>query len=872
MSSPPAGDSRLALAWQLVQSPAVTTLSLDIFDTLLWRVVPEPAQAFVLLGRRLADRGLLAPGVTPTAFARLRRQAEVRARERAHETRGGWECRLPEIWEELRPVVTADVSAGVGEEVALEYDVCRPDLAVVELAERAHKLGRSVLLVSDTYFSSDQLRRLLDRPELEGVLAGPLEVAASCEYGVGKAAGLFEAVCLARGLRPEQVVHVGDSSVADVEGAEAAGITAVHYRKGSESFSATTDAEGVTGVPLGDPRAVDDVLGDCGLTALRARASMLAEEEELAEPLRFFFSAGATVLGPSFAGFAAWVHERAAAHGASTVLCLMREGEFLDGLIRAAAPAAAVPVASEPMWLSRQVLALARVTSGSREELRSFLVRRRPTTVAGLFAQLGADARLAPELTDVLGAPLDAPEVVERVLDALDAVPQLRAEVVRRGRLLRAQLYAALDAQLPPDGPVVVVDVGWGGTIQALLSQLLADRGTPRDVVGLYLVTQAVAEARRLDGLVPEGYLASGGEPEELMAPLLRTPEILEQVCMADAGTLVGFAPDGAPACAPERMPRWQVAQKDAAQAGVHAFLRLWLTARSGAPERLDLSGPHARRLLLRQLSRLVTRPSAAEALAFGGWLHDDNFGAADAGAILDPLTLARVRAMSPEGLARLAMRDAFWPVGAARLVDPTLAAVAGLVAEGAVDPVTASTPAEVGDMEVYVDEGQDFVAGPKEIVPTTAGPQGRVHVRARQPVRRAERVRVDWSPRAALLRVDWLRVIVHTARAAEPILLEITDLARDGLHLNDAVLLPSGVVQLVGEDPFLAVDLRVLAPAAAGSAYLVDVELAFAALLLPAQDRAVSPPAAASAPPPPPRPLWKRAARRLVREARARL
>jgi len=875
------GDRRLSSMWQLLQSPAVAALSLDIFDTLLWRTVPEPAQAFVLLGTRLRDRGLLPTDLSPSAFGRLRHEAERRARDATMRTRGSPECRLEEIWAEMGSVATlGPLPRYIDEEVELEGDVCRVDLGVARLAALTVRvLGKGVRLVSDTYFSTAHVRRLLSRPELDGIVF--TDIAASCEYGVNKSTGLFDASLMASGLDPSQVVHLGDNEHADVEGATSAGVLAVHYQKADHGLMDILRAEAVIGVPLGDGQAIDPSTGDSGLTSLRAKVLGLSDRDEQLPSLRPFWSAGATVFGPALTGFASWVHERAAAHGAQKVLCLMREGEFLDRLVQRAASGAETSVPSEPLWLSRQVCALASVTAGTRTELQTFLVRRRPSSVAGLLAHLGVDAGLLPVLDGLLAAPLDAPHVADRVLDALEDAPQARAQLVLTARRLRGLLLEYLEGQLPPSGPVVIVDVGWGGTIQALLSALLKERGDAREVVGLYLMTQAVGEARRLDGLLLEGFLASGGEPEHLMGPLLRTPEILEQVTMCDEGTLIGFHEDGRPLTADARMPRWQVSQREAVQAGVRAFQDVWLANRAQSPAALRLDGAHARGLMLRQLSRLVTRPTADEALAFGSWLHDDNFGDDANAAIIDPRTLDRARYSSPAGLARLSMRDGYWPVGAARLVDGSLAALTGLVAEARIDAASASVLSELGEVSVYVDEGKDFLDGAKDVVRPWAGPQGRVLVHSDQPVERAERVRVDFSARHGLIRLDRFTISVATSSAREPYVVSLVEeaLAGSATFLHDARWLQPGVFEITGPDPFYAVDLRELLPPAIARAYLVDVEMTLAAIHLPRGVLHVPPPpperveVVVEVPvevPVPVRPAWERVARRATRRARA--
>src|SRR5205807_1711323 len=74
-------DQRLAPAFDALADGGLKAVSVDIFDTLLWRKVAEPVDAFVLLGERLAADGMLADDVTPAVFAKLRAAAERRARD-----------------------------------------------------------------------------------------------------------------------------------------------------------------------------------------------------------------------------------------------------------------------------------------------------------------------------------------------------------------------------------------------------------------------------------------------------------------------------------------------------------------------------------------------------------------------------------------------------------------------------------------------------------------------------------------------------------------------------------------------------------------------------------------------------------------------
>lgn len=863
-------DSRLAQLWSLLDSDLADGLCLDVFDTLLFRTVPEPVQAFLVLGARLAEEGRLPVGVTPHVFAQLRVEAERRARERSLDTRGTVETRLAEIYEALQFALPV---AGSPEqlqqlEVEVERDVCRADLGLAELVEMVTgKLGKPVYLVSDTYFSAAQLERLLDRPEIPaGSISG---IFTSSDHGVSKSGGLFDVVIGAlggpSGLRPSRLVHLGDHPVADLQGAREAGLQAIHYPKFGEHLARVAREEGLTPARLDSAASVDLTDGDFGLTALRARVMHRAEAAAVPEGLTRYWEAGATVFGPALAGFAEWVAERARAFGVDRVYCLLREGDFLSDLVRDHAAAAGVEV--QTLWASRQVCALASVYEGTATELSAFLTRRRAPTVGQLARQLGVSLSEVPALADLVDRRLDIPGVADTALSAIAAEPQVRGQIVVRAARLRERFLRYLDTQLPESGIALVVDLGWGGTIQTLLSRVLRSTGRDLHLIGLYLATNATALQRRLDGYEMEGYLASSGEPARAFTPVMRSPEILEQLCMPDYGSLVGFDERLDPVTSAARMSRTQAAQKAAAQAGVRAFHREWVRYRRSENPLPSLSAPGARSQLLTMLSRFVARPTEEEALGFSSWVHDENFGSDAVEGIVTDDMLRLLPYLTPADLDRLSMQELYWPAGVAAVVNPPLARLSALVMQAGADPEAASPLAAAGSVEVYVDQGGDFHSGPKETVQPRVGRDGLSWARLRIAGEGARRIRIDPSGRRGILRVDWVRLTFHLLNETAPVIVEVTDLLGDPhVGVAGARFLQPNLFDIDTDDPQIIYTLDPGQGHLSAATYAIDVEMAFvwmAVRNVPLEVPVATPPAPSIA---------RRAARKAVRTIVSRM
>ncbi|HYE01084.1 MAG TPA: HAD family hydrolase [Alphaproteobacteria bacterium] len=655
----------------LLARPGIKCLSLDFFDTLMFRSVPVPISVFPLVGRALEERGWLRRGGA-LRFA----EARIAAERRARLAEPGREVTLDQIYRALpgRMFAHRDTAALAAVEREVEGGVLRLFQPMAELAAAARRLGKRVAIVSDTYFGRDDLRAFLERaggPQVDAVFC-------SSDYGVGKAGGLFERAVEDLGLEPGEILHCGDNYQADVAGAARHGLVTELVPNGTSELWQTIGQElellREDYLTLPSPTQ-----GDAGFTAMRARSCLIEPAAE-AEPYRRF---GTTVLGPIFAGFAEWLGQRLEAEGCDAALCLMREGGFLDRLIAGAArdfrPRALA-------HLSRQVVRRATIVTADRDSLGRVAVYRSVPPVEDILADLGL------ERGDLLAAGwsparIAATRAVEPVLDAVAAAPALCRKVEAKAALLRRAVVRHVLRQLDgagaavgADGPLRLglVDLGWNASIQAALDTIFAIEGVPIETVGLYLATSPLGGGGSA-GCDAHGYLAAEGRPAPVWRSLTQALEVIEQCCGADSGSTVDLLGDGAPLLGPDRVPPGQRRQIRAVQEGVLAFQRLW--RRHGGA----LADPGDERLvnLLRGiLLRSNRMPTPAEAALFEAWSHDDNLRGGRTEPLLGHLPPALAGFMSAPQMAELPPASSCWPQGLAACGAPEmLAAVRGLEA-----------------------------------------------------------------------------------------------------------------------------------------------------------------------------------------------
>ena len=293
MTQPLTDRRLLPLADALIKGQ-FSALSIDIFDTLLWRRVPEPKDIFVLLGHALIESGMLFNSISEVQFSQLRASAEKAARAVRESQTGSREVLLSDIYEELPPHIwtAADSRAkAIAVEVDLEAANLVLDTEIAALMDYAVGAGVRIVLTSDTYFTREQLTRFLAVAGLEKDSI-PEMLFVSNEHGRPKWRDLFDLVLNDLDLAADALIHIGDNIDADVAPCATRGIAHVYYDKWV--VLPRTQAHEVN---LRAAEKADWLIagGEGGLTGLRSRIAHRAPAE-LAPHLEPYWVYGAATL------------------------------------------------------------------------------------------------------------------------------------------------------------------------------------------------------------------------------------------------------------------------------------------------------------------------------------------------------------------------------------------------------------------------------------------------------------------------------------------------------------------------------------------------------------------------------------------------
>ncbi len=750
-------DARLRATAEGLRSGKYRVLSVDIFDTLLWRRVPEPADVFLLLGGDLRAAGKLAPGISAVAFAEARRGGERAAREKAQAATGYREVKLVDIYAGLPDqLFTAgfDVAARAAAEVACEQRLLTFDPDLAALVDVARTAKAKVILVSDTYFTTAEISTLL----AAAGFSTPIDrLFVSCEAGRPKYRDLFDTVLADIGVAPGEIIHIGDSFEADVAPCAARKIAHVHYDKWH--FAPRVQAkEFPAEISLRDGALTGT--GDFGLTGLRSRLRHRAPADIKADS-RPYWHIGASALAPPFAAFARWVVGTAKARGTPRVFGLMREGRFLDGIVQEAAKALGIPMATEELWLSRRAVIGAALYPDDLGLMADFIMTAPGETSAAVLDKIG----LAP--ADMPGFDLNRDGALPALVNAIVTRPALREKVLAVSAGHRRNLLKGLGKQIDLAKPqtVTLMDLGYAATIQAVLARILAREGSPVILSGLYFALNDTGLARRSGGLAVDAFVGTDGPGLALGRLLSRTPDVLEHACMCREGSLAAYDEAGNPVLLPNLRAAAQLDQMECLQSGIRAGLAAVNALLGDTPYDSPALAAQAGRIV----EAMILHPTPEESATIGSWVHEANFDLADRRKLTDLAfdpTVLEYRGLP--ALQDIGRHQAYWPAAALTQVNPFLAEAYAAGAGGGYGPAHLTAGPLLGGIVITPDLGAGFDPRRGGGVALALNAFGRAEITVTIKNFGADvyrRIKLTWPAVAAVAAVDRVSIIARGER-----------------------------------------------------------------------------------------------------------
>ncbi|MCM1568367.1 MAG: hypothetical protein NC081_02840 [Roseburia sp.] len=519
------GYTRGELLQKIAQADVV---SFDLFDTLVMRRVLFPTDIYELVDIALRNRGVSIKG-----FSKLRLESEKELAVSGAPT-------LEEIYQHMLKKLD-DVNIAASELAELEWQTdCKtilPRTAVCEVFCEIVEAGKRVYIVSDTYYTSPQLNRLLERAGVKGYKG----ILASCEYGTGKVQQLFGQ--LKESIGASSCLHIGDDITADVEGAARAGIDSFRLYSGSDLL----DAVGYLGLSE-HMNALTDRLKIGFFVSELFNNPFQFETEQKRIGISDTYDIGFLVCAPIISDFVLWFHRQVKRYGIQNIWFGARDGYLLQKLYQELEPDARTEY-----FLTSRTAAIRAGIYDKRDILYVDGMKFSGGLEENLKARFGLEAR----------------EISDRDI-AYEEAGLLKYEksILESSAVWREGYQAYLDTLEISDDVIAFFDFVAKGTTQLYVQKLVK-----QPVKGLYFL-QLEPGFMHDKGLDIEAFYK---KEETQKSSIYDDYYILETILTAPHPSIYGFADGGKPVYAKETRSEGDKRCFLGVQNGILDYFRLYL-------------------------------------------------------------------------------------------------------------------------------------------------------------------------------------------------------------------------------------------------------------------------------------------------------
>lgn len=420
-------------------------ISFDIFDTLIMRRVPEPADVFDIVERLLEEKGY-----KDNRFRKRRISAEEALKDcpdlgRIYAEMGrscGMEDALLDEWMRL--------------EIMVEERLLVPRGKMIELYRYAIRQGKKVFLISDMYFSEKEMANFLRKcgvEEWEGMFV-------SCDYGKAKSDGGLFAIYKQR-TAGERYLHIGDNRRNDGEKAREYGLDTFQIYSGYEMWMASSMQTTLAQVESLEQRCIlGNLIWRCcedPFALRRGKGVLTIDSPEML---------GELFLGVLYDEFIVWLAEVLREEGIEQLLLPARDGFLIEKMLGQQGSRSFEYIYFKA---SRRAVSVAAIRSA--EDILLLAGRGFQGTCGELLQRrYGVNPRRDDVLKDreVKGAP--ACDIREYVLSYREEI-FLQAERERRDYLAYLNRLGLLNEKKQ-----AIFDFVAGGTVQYFMQKLLNKR------------------------------------------------------------------------------------------------------------------------------------------------------------------------------------------------------------------------------------------------------------------------------------------------------------------------------------------------------------------------------------------------------------
>ena len=287
-------------------------VSFDIFDTLIMRKIFSPEDVFRLLGEKIKAELKLDCNITGI-------RAQVAAKCGPFAT-------INEIYEKIKKQIDLtdkNISDIMQLEKKTDMDLCIARKDIAELYEYCIESGKEVYLISDMYYTLQDIKRLLDKCGLSVI--DDRHIWISCEKKKDKISGsLWKEYSSVVG-KNAKCIHIGDNKIGDIENSKKYGINSYYVMSGKDMLMNSSLSELAANVnTVSDSICLGLVIAklfNSPFALCSTNGKVSYDDSEIY---------GYCVYGPLLEKFLIWLYYNSRKDGIDKLLFFARDGYFLE--------------------------------------------------------------------------------------------------------------------------------------------------------------------------------------------------------------------------------------------------------------------------------------------------------------------------------------------------------------------------------------------------------------------------------------------------------------------------------------------------------------------------------------------------------------
>lgn len=582
------------LPFILSQYPNIKVLSLDCFDTLIWRQTAEPKDIFQAM-----EKSPVCQQLKFTAYQRI--QAAQRAYREAFIQEGHHQISLKKIYARFTSLSEQEQELLIQEEIKTECSLSFAFPPMVELIKQAHALGLKIIIVSDTYLNPAELATLLKSSLTDDIMSAISGIYCSSTYKISKSDGLFETIKKELNMPGTSILHLGDHEIADVKAPQLSGLNSAHFIQYTPQITnylhtlhTISPLTALSNPYAGKQRAIR-------FSPFRPVFSITQPS-----PLRVETSIGYMTFGPILYAFAKFVSDEIAQLKASgkhpKVFFLLRDAFLLSKATEA--------YCGQPVGKLVRLRKFVSVAASFKKlaDIDHYLSSIKPQHFN--MAVIGEQLLLPWNITQQLIQLAQQDKQPDRRFYELIRQPEITKFIFEKSSDYRRRLKRYIDKEMniQPGDTVVLVDTGYIGVTQEFFSRTFKET-LDIDVLGLYFMGSHEPDRPNCKALLDSDWCEHG---------------LFEQSCTYKEGAVLDYSEEGDPIFDQIKLSDLQYQKVTQLQDEAIRFIKdakaFFETTKE--PD-FTILQEHARASLKKQ----IFFPTEAETTYFSSYQHDKDMG-----------------------------------------------------------------------------------------------------------------------------------------------------------------------------------------------------------------------------------------------------